>query len=236
MKYILTSMLLLLSFGVFAQNITWDEWQEEAASDIRLHPRYGGVTKTNKQKKADRAFVKTILEQQPSVRAGSEEMVRLGFKYLYTDIKTAMYRFNQAYLLDPTNSDIYWGFGAVYMILGQEKKGLDQYREGLKMDPNNPRILTDYGTYFLGEYYELNPIYPNQAMENIEVALDFLNKSYEINQNDQNTTFKLSVLYLIKDDCYNAWKYYDECQALGGQPINKAFTSELLAKCNRDKR
>ena len=29
-----------------------------------------------------------------------------------------MYRFNQAYLLDSTNTDIYWGFGGVYMTLG----------------------------------------------------------------------------------------------------------------------
>lgn len=236
MKFVLTILSVLISFSAFGQDITWEEWQKEATTDIRLFPRYGDAEKNSKQKKADKTFVKTALEQHSTKRAASEEYVQHGFNYLYSDIRRAMYRFNQAYLLDPSNSDIYWGFGAVYMILGQEKKGLEQYEEGLKIDPENPRILTDYGTYYLGQYYVLNPIMPDKAKENLEIALDYLSKSYEIDQSDQNTTFKLSVLYLIKEDCYHASKYYEECLALGGQPISKAFTSELLAKCNRDKR
>ena len=51
--------------------------------------------------------------------AASDYLIKLGFNYMYKrDLKTAMYRFNQAYLLDSTNSDIYWGYGAIYMTLG----------------------------------------------------------------------------------------------------------------------
>ena len=40
-------------------------------------------------------------------------------------------------------------------------------------------------------------------------------ESIAVDPKDPNTTYKLSVCYWIKDDCDNAWKYYDECKKLG---------------------
>lgn len=60
-----------------------------------------------------------------------------------------MYRFNQAFLLDSTNSDIYWGYGAVYFMLNRLDLAREQYKTGLNMDPENTRILTDYGTSYM---------------------------------------------------------------------------------------
>ena len=89
-----------------------------------------------------------------SEKEASNHMIGLGFQYLNRgDIKTAMYRFNQAYLLNSENSNIYWGYGAVYMALGKFDLSREQYEAGLKIDKKNEKILIDYGTTYLGEFY-----------------------------------------------------------------------------------
>jgi tetratricopeptide (TPR) repeat protein len=234
MKNICTGLLVLVSFTVFAQQISWEEWELESKTDIRLLPKYGNVEKTEMQKKADNVFIETMLKQDSSYRKASDRFISFGFQYLFQDdIKTAMYRFNQAFLLDSTNTDIYWGFGAIYMTLGQYQKAKEQYEEGLKLTPDNTHLLTDYGTYFMWQHAALKPTDKEKAMINLDSAITYMTKSYDLDASDQQTTFKLSILYYEKGDCNNAWKYYDECKELGGQPITKAYTEDLQKKCKQ---
>lgn len=237
MKNILTGLLVLLSLTVFAQQISWEEWELESKTDIRLLPKYGNVEKTEKQKEADKIFIETMLKHDSSRRKASNRFINLGFQFLYkNDIKTAMYRFNQAYVLDPTNTDIYWGFGAIYMSLEQYEKAKEQYEEGLKITPDNTHILTDYGTYFMWQYSALKLTDKEKAMIKLDSAMTYMSKSYNLDSSDQQTTFKLSILYLNKGDCNNAWKYYDECKSLGGQVITEAYTKALQNDCKRKKK
>jgi len=247
MKRLLISLLYPLTITVFAQQMNSTEWDDQAKSNIRLLPKYGLVQKTKEQKEADEKFISETmeLEQYNGDRtAASNHLIQLGFTYLYNrDVKTAMYRFNQAYLLDSANTDIYWGFGAVYMTLGNYDKAKMQYTEGLKKKPNNSHLLTDYGTYFMSQYYDFVSMPPNVGVKNpteqagiyLDSALNYLKKSYQVDSKDRNTSFKLSVVYNFKNDCSNAWKFYDECKALGGQPITEEYTKELLKKCKRKK-
>src|SRR5437899_1211183 len=104
MKNILmTAAIALYYLTSFGQQMTIDEWNEQAKSNIRLLPKYGHAIKTAGQKNADKEFIESTLKQFPTPGKASEHLIELGFKYLYKDIKTAMYRFNQAYLLDSTN-------------------------------------------------------------------------------------------------------------------------------------
>lgn len=213
--------------------MTWEQWERESQTNIRLVPKYGKVEKTKEQKDSDKEFVQAVLKRDSTHRKGSDHLIDLGFQYLYKDVKTAMYRFNQAYLLDSTNTDIYWGFGAVYMTLGQYQKAKGQYEEGLRKEPENTHLLTDYGTYFMAQYYTLEPIDKGNARQNLDSAIIYMTKSYSLDPTDQNTTFKLSVLHWNDGDCNSAWKYYDECEALGGRPITEAYTKDLEKRCKR---
>jgi Tfp pilus assembly protein PilF len=145
------------------------------------------------------------------------------------DIKTAMYRFNQAYLLDSTNSDIYWGYGSVYVTLGDLDRGKQQYEQGLAVDPTNFRILTDYGTAFLMEFYQNSS--KKGAEKYLDSAIIYMTQSYKIDPSNQNTTFKLSICYWNKGDCNNAWKFYNECKKYGDGPITDDYTKALTDKC-----
>lgn len=237
MKKTLTLTFLLSTIATFGQYMNSDEWDEQARTNIRLLPKYGHMPKTAEQKQSDREFVDATVQQEEfngDRSAASDHLISLGFDYLYRgDVKTAMYRFNQAYLLDSSNTDIYWGYGAVYMTLGNYEKAKEQYDEGLSEDPNNTHLLTDLGTYYMAQYYGLEPIDKKAAISNLDSAMTYMHRSYELDNTDQNTTFKLSTLYWNKGDCDNAWKFYKECEAQGGQPISEAYTNDLKKKCKR---
>jgi len=155
-KQLLLSAITLIALTTGAQQITSTEWDAQAAKDIRLLPKYGYKHKTHAEKQADKKFITATLKDEPDKRKASNHLIRLGFSYVYKDLKTAMYRFNQAYLIDSTNEEIYWGFGGVYMVLGDYEKAKEQYQQGLAINPNNVHLLTDYGTYFMTEYYALH--------------------------------------------------------------------------------
>ncbi len=241
MKKIFTLAITLFTLTTFGQKVselegqqmTLEQWNEEAKTNIRLLPKYGHAQKTDAQKKLDQEFIETVLKKDSTNRKASDHLISLGFQYLYRDIKTAMYRFNQAYLLDSSNTDIFWGFGGVYMTLGDYERAEKQYRIGLAIDPSNTHLLTDYGTYFMVQFYALQALDKKQALTNLESAITNMIKSYQLDPTNQNTTFKLSVCYWNKGDCDNAWKYYDICKALGGQPITEDYTNELKKKCRR---
>jgi len=235
MRTVLALAISFFALTAFGQQMTLEQWNEEAKTNIRLLPKYGYAEKTEAQQESDQEFIETSLKQDSTHRKASDHLISLGFRYLYRDVKTAMYRFNQAYLLDSTNTDIYWGFGAVYMTLGDYSRAAEQYLEGLAIDPDNTRLLTDYGTYFMAQYYGMEPIDKARALTHLETAISYLTKSYNLDPTDQNTTFKLSICYWNKGDCGNAWKYYDICKEHGGQPITEDFTKDLMKKCKRKK-
>ncbi len=226
MKYFLILITVLICQSSFAQQMSYEQWKEEAKSDIRLLPEYGHSQKTKGQVDDDNEFIKTALNLDTTHRKASEHLVRLGFTYLYRgDLKTAMYRFNQAYLLDPKNENIYWGFGAVYGTFNDYPSAIAQYDKGLSINPKNTSILTDKATlYFVGFQHD-------HDQTKLNTALDLLKNSYAIDANNMNTTYKLSICYFLNKDCTNAWRFYNECKKLGGQPIAENYTDALKKMC-----
>lgn len=244
MKHLLIfTILLLLNTGSYAQN-PFEKWEAESKTNKRLLPKYGNLPKTEEQIKSDSDFVREILAmpQFKTRREASNHMISLGFQYYYRpDLKTAMYRFNQAYLLDSTNADIYWGYGAIYMAFGQFELARSQYETGLKKDSVNTHLLTDVGTWYsemfvLTSSLQEGEIFPERELRikhYSDSAVYFLNKSYRLDSKDVNTVYKLSIAYLNKRDCDNAWKYYNEAMALGGRPVTKEYIRDLELICKR---
>lgn len=245
MRYFLTIVIgLLTALDLWAQQ-SFDEWETESKTNKRLLPRYGLARKSEREIQADASFIQQIMAQPQfkTRREASSHLINLGFQYYYRpDFKTAMYRFNQAYLLDSTNTDIFWGYGAIYMAFGQFELAKTQYLTGLAMDSTNTHLLTDLATYFLEQYYLMaqmpkNDLVKEPAMEAkrfLDSALHYLSRSYMLDKKDVNTTYKLSVCYWNAGDCKNAWKYYDITSALGGQPITEEFTKDLEERCKRN--
>ncbi len=235
MKLLLIILFFLISSQSFGQ-WTYEKWVTEAKTNIRLRPKYGLVEKTREQKKVDQEFIASTMNNEKlhgDRTLASNQMIELGFQYLSKgDLKTAMYRFNQAYLLDSANTDIYWGYGAIYMTLFNLEMAREQYEEGLKQNAENIRLLTNYGTYFFMKYFDGDHSKDKNGKDNLDRAIEILLSSYRIDPKNQNTLFKLSVCYLNRNDCENARKFYNLCIYEGGQPITEELTVELNENCS----
>lgn len=228
MKHLLFIFALLISYVSFGQQMTYSEWESEAKTNIRLLPKYGNIQKSKEQIKADNELIADYLAQAGTRYKGSELLIKLGFDYLYKgDLKTAMYRFNQAWLLDPKNENVFWGFGAIYFAFKDFKNALKQYDEGLIINSNSSNIITDKASIYLTNYQM------NNSSKDLNLAIDLFEKSLTIDSKNQNTLFKLSASYYLKKDCKNALKYYTECKKLGGKPITIEYTNALNQLCKK---
>ncbi len=235
MRRILTVILLLISITSFGQTLTFENWENEAKTDKSLLPKYGGIEKTKKEKKSDEEFEQEIMKSFNSKVDASNHMIDLGFQYLYRgDLKTAMYRFNQAYLLDTDNSNIYWGYGAIYIAFGKMDLAREQYEEGLKLNNKNDNILIDYGTTYLGEFYDYYQTDTAKANAMLDKAIDKLLTAYETNPQNPNSSYKLSICYHYKEDCTKAFDYLKISENLGNSNITDAFKNELEEKCRQN--
>jgi tetratricopeptide (TPR) repeat protein len=226
MKIIFTLFFSLTTLVAAAQQITYQQWQEKAKTAINLQPEYGNVKKDAGYVAVDNEFIATALKQDTTREKASDHLIQLGFKYLYSgDLETAMKRFNQAWLLNSKNSDVYWGYGAVYATFNDYPTAFAQYDKGLIINPKNAKILTDKGTLFLAGYQR------DGDSKKINTALTLLNKSFDIDAGNVNTAYKLSICYYLTKDCADAWKFYKQCQRLGGQPIAQDYSDALKKMC-----
>lgn len=115
--------------------------------EVNTLPMYGGMDKTE----SINEFKKTLGDQR---FADSKHAVELGWQYYNKkDFDTAMKRFNQAWMLDQENPDVYWGFG----IVSAEKGNIDDSIKYLKMayalGPKNAEIVYNLGYTYSQKSY-----------------------------------------------------------------------------------
>src|SRR5258706_3516970 len=85
-------------------------------------PMYGGVDRNSvpELKSADEKLIADTSAHYGSREKAAEAFIEQGFRFYNQDnLVQAMRRFNQGWLLDHNNPQVYWGFGAV--LSDQEK-------------------------------------------------------------------------------------------------------------------
>lgn len=115
-------------------------------------PMYGRMDRSSVPalKKGDEEFISNVTKQFGSRQAAASAWIDQGFFFYQKDeLEMAMRRFNQAWLLDPNNPEVYWGFSSILydkgdncgaMQMGQEAEevGIDSM-----IPPNQAEILAD---------------------------------------------------------------------------------------------
>jgi tetratricopeptide (TPR) repeat protein len=102
----------------------------QSSVDISLIPQYGGFQKTPEQVKADEEFVTTLINKFKDKRIASNETIKVGNKYYQKeDLNTAIRRYNQAWLLDDTNPEVYTSFGNILKKRGDESGANEMFQK-----------------------------------------------------------------------------------------------------------
>lgn len=115
-------------------------------------PFFNFADKTSAQRASDEAFVGSVLKQIPDRSKAAQATASAGWRTLIQnqDFATAAKRFNQAYLLDPTQSSIYHGFAAVSASRFRDYDYADElFRAAARMNAPSKSLDADHGRVML---------------------------------------------------------------------------------------
>jgi tetratricopeptide (TPR) repeat protein len=131
---------------------------EKCVEGINVLPKFGGVKKCKEQIETDNKFIAET-DKAMSRKQSTAQFIKQGWNYLYADkLDTATMRFNQAWLLDSLNAEVYWGFGN---ILGKQAKfdeSLPFFERAAKLDPKNVKVFQDMSTSYGNVFFRTKDI------------------------------------------------------------------------------
>ncbi|MEQ9490345.1 MAG: tetratricopeptide repeat protein [Alphaproteobacteria bacterium] len=177
-------------------------------------PMFGGIEKNEDMKRADETFIEKTDELGLSREEGAKVSIKLGWKYfLRADYASAMKRFNQAWVLDPSNGDIYHGMAAVVAERDKDVDAADAlFQESLNSSFHSPGVLADYG------YFLIRSGRPQNA-ENM------LRDAIENHPDAQNLRYNLAIALLVQGKNEQACRAGRDAREAGDQ-VEDGFLTE----------
>jgi Tfp pilus assembly protein PilF len=147
--------------------------QTDCPEGINILPMYGEVKKCEQQIELDKEFILESEKQFKNRKKASEYYVSKGWEYFYkNDDDTSMKRFNQAWLLDNSNPQIYWGFGNILGKKNEFVESVKYLKKSIEMDPNNAKVYECISTSYGQIFYKTKEIkYLNLRIENLKKAI-----------------------------------------------------------------
>ena len=182
-------------------------------------PMYGGLDRAADPhlRKVDEDFIARVSKEFGSREKASESWVDEGIRfYLDDNYKKAMQRFNQAWLLNPSNSGAFWGFAMVYHDKGQPCEALTMIERAETLGLSKPIALADAGriTTLCGAK---DTSMSQEAREELNAKSEAL---YQLaDQAAPNNDYILgswATAYYWRGDYAAAWTKVSEARAAGG--------------------
>jgi hypothetical protein len=109
-------------------------------------PMYGGMDRQSvpQLKKADDEFIVGTTKAFGSREKASEAFVDQGIRFYQADnYDYAMRRFNQAWLLNPENPNVFWGFGMVLHDEGKVCDAKEMMDRAIELNLSKPIAVAD---------------------------------------------------------------------------------------------
>lgn len=139
-------------------------------------------------------------------------------------IDSAKHLLGNAWLMDSTNNDIFWGYGLVYGQQKQYDKALFVLYHGLEHDKENPRLLTDIATSHLGRFYE------ESSLEDLHQSKKLLEEAARLDPENAAVYYKLAINSYYLSEYAKAWEYLHASIRKDKEVADGNFISALLEK------
>lgn len=191
---------LLLSFVLVSVSCSR---YSDCPEGINLLPMFGNLVKCPEQLEADKTFIAAMDKDFDGDRkkAAEDRVARAWDFYHQRDEKTAMKRFNQAWLLDSTNADVYWGFGSLMGNQKNEEEALLMFKKSLRLNPGNDIVLASAGQAHGSIYMK------GGDSTNLDSCIYYFGRSYDINPSNGKATSGLTIAYTEAMEADSAKKY-----------------------------
>lgn len=196
-------------------------------------PMYGGIEFTSEQKEINDRFIQDVVKQFGDRMTAAEKSVGFGWHYYNEkhDPKTAMKRFNQAWLLDPNNAGAFFGFGFLMAEKGKEEEAIAYYKKSMKLDPNNAVVICNLGRIYGNKAYVLRRQRKKEEMlKNIDEATKLYEKAVLVATTDDDRGYiyySWAVALELIDNYAEAWKKIKLAKKHDGHYIEPGFIKHL---------
>tara|TARA_R110000868_G_C10812511_1_gene757958 strand:+ start:329 stop:979 length:651 start_codon:yes stop_codon:yes gene_type:complete len=189
--------------------------QTECPEGINLLPMYGEVEKCERQLELDNEFVLEASKKFKNRKEASEYFVSKAWEYFYkNDNDTSMKRFNQAWLLDKSNPQTYWGFGN---LLGKKNKfdeSIKFFKKSIDLDPNNAKVYecisVSYGQMFV----------KTKDIKFLDLTIENLKKAVKIEPNNGKSLGQLASSYAYLNQKDSLIKYIRKTDEIDSKFVN----------------
>ena len=230
MKTALVS-ILLLSFAVC--------FNCAAETPTNELPMYGNVPFTEHQKKINEDFLQSCLKEFGTRKAAAENALSFAWSYYREgNKKTAMKRFNQAWLLDPDNANAFFGFGFLVSEQGKIDEAIKYYKKAVELKPDFPVALSNLGREYYNKAYSIYlqrgrkdqeaKKYLDEALKLYERAAKAAKTDKSLKQDDiADIYYQWAVSLEFNGEYSRSWEKIKTCREYGGKCIQPAFITEL---------
>jgi tetratricopeptide (TPR) repeat protein len=191
---------------------------------------YGGIPPTPTEAKADQELIDYEVKKLGSREAGARDAVRLGFKYLaQSDWRTAIKRFNQAWLINGESAEVFWGFGAALSYEGKFPESEIYFQKASALTPENGRLLIDYG--FMYQFWATRGTKDKTAKQKyLDKSIELFQHGSSLEPSYERAYFDWAVSLFFKKDYSGAWEKIKQAEKLGGKSIDAKFLKDLTGK------
>jgi len=186
---------------------------------------FGGLKKCDEQIKADQIFLADCDKFYKNRTEATRHHIDMGWGYFYKNqLDSSMMRFNQAWLLDSTNADIYWGFGNILGTKHQFKESITFLEKSIEMNPNNPRVYESISTSYGQIFFETKDV------KYLNLTIDNLKNSIRLNPNNASAYGQLTGAYSYFNQTDSARKYLEITDRLDTNAVNPEVRNMLNKK------
>jgi len=167
-------------------------------------------------------------EYEPSVEQNKEfskSAVDLGWKYYYQgDLDTAIKRFNQGWMFDRNNPDVYWGFGLIMGQRASDEETEENLKESIRFlemardkRTTDGRIIGDlaFSHTILGYYFKLEKKDDKSSLEQFRIADKLFPEAFKLNSKYPPILANWSVFYFYTEQYQKAKTKADEAIKMG---------------------
>lgn len=196
-------------------------------------PMYGGMDRSRipELKAGDDKLIADTTNHYGTREKASAAFVNNGFAYYQRDdLANAMRRFNQAWLLNPQNPEVYAGFGSVLHDQGKNCEAMQMMEKAIALNPPTFQgIYPDAARLITLCAVSDKSLTSEPKLKLFERSESLYKKAEEIEPNKRYVYGSWATAYYWRGQYSDAWAMVAKERAAGGTP-NEKFLGLLREK------
>ncbi len=215
----------LVTLSYAADMSLTDQMQINQASEKQ--PMYGSAVHSEvPASDPNDLLIREAVKSAGSREAASQEFLRVGWaRYNAGDLNAAMRRFNQAWLLDSLNADVFWAFGSVSLAEKDLDESIAMFDRAIALDSHHAKAICG-----LGAVYQLKAVRAGpsaDAPSYLQISDQLFDQGSRLDPHEERCYSDWAVTLFLQRRYADAWHKIEEARQLGGSTISSEFLKEL---------